>query len=200
MLIPSEMAPLEDRSQVIINISMPEGATFELSQDYNEEIAQMAADVVPEHEREGILNLTRGTWSFARVLLKPPSERERSQMEIARDLTAEARKKTRAMARVMQQSTFGGRRSGLPVQYVLQATSIDKLRNILPEFMEKVNENPAFQMADVNLKFTKPEIRIHLNREKAALMGVSTQNIGQTLQLALSGQRFGYFFMNGKAV
>ena len=198
MLIPSEMAPLEDRSQVIINISMPEGATFELSQDYNEEIAQMAADVVPEHEREGILNLTRGTWSFARVMLKPPSERERSQMEIARDLTAEARKKTRAMARVMQQSTFGGRRSGLPVQYVIQATSIDKLRDILPEFMEKVNENPAFQMADVNLKFTKPEIRIHLNREKAALMGVSTQNIGQTLQLALSGQRFGYFFMNGK--
>jgi multidrug efflux pump len=53
-------------------------------------------------------------------------------------------------------------------------------------------------MADVNLKFTRPELRIHLNREKAALMGVSTQNIGQTLQLALSGQRFGYFFMNGK--
>jgi multidrug efflux pump len=68
----------------------------------------------------------------------------------------------------------------------------------LPEFMEKVNESPAFQMADVNLKFTRPEMRIHLNREKAVLMGVSTQNIGQTLQLALSGQRFGYFFMNGK--
>jgi multidrug efflux pump len=197
-VIPSEMAPLEDRSQVIINIAMPEGATYELSQDYNEEIAQMTTDLVPEHEREGILALTRGSWSFVRVLLVPPGMRERSQMDIARQLTAEARKKTRAMARVMQQSTFGGRRSGMPIQYVLQATNLEKLREVLPEFMEKVNESPAFQMADVNLKFTRPELRIHLNREKAVLMGVSTQNIGQTLQLALSGQRFGYFFMNGK--
>jgi len=98
----------------------------------------------------------------------------------------------------MQQSTFGSRRSGQPVQYVLQATSIDKLREILPEFMAEVMESDILQMADVNLKFTKPELRIHINRDKAITLGVSTQNIGQTLQLALSGQRFGYFFMNGK--
>jgi multidrug efflux pump len=99
---------------------------------------------------------------------------------------------------VMQQSTFGGRRAGMPIQYVLQATTIDKLREVLPAFMAKVMENPTFQMADVNLKFTKPELRIHIDRSKASALGVSTQNIGQTLQLALSGQRFGYFFMNGK--
>ncbi len=98
----------------------------------------------------------------------------------------------------MQQSTFGGRRAGMPIQYVLQATSIEKLKDILPAFMSKVMDNPTFLMADVNLKFTKPELRIHINREKATSLGVSTQNIGQTLQLALSGQRFGYFFMNGK--
>jgi multidrug efflux pump len=99
---------------------------------------------------------------------------------------------------VMQQSTFGGRRSGMPIQYVLQATSIEKLRQILPAYMAKVMDNPTFQMADVNLKFTKPEMRIHIDRTKASNLGVSTQNIGQTLQLALSGQRYGYFFMNGK--
>ena len=71
-------------------------------------------------------------------------------------------------------------------------------REILPTFMSKVMESDVLQMADVNLKFTKPELRIHINREKAITLGVSTQNIGQTLQLALSGQRFGYFFMNGK--
>jgi multidrug efflux pump len=86
----------------------------------------------------------------------------------------------------------------MPVQYVLQATSIDKLKEILPEFMKRVNASEVLQMADVNLKFTKPELRIHINREKATSLGVSTQNIGQTIQLALSGQRFGYFFMNGK--
>jgi multidrug efflux pump len=84
------------------------------------------------------------------------------------------------------------------VQYVIQAQTIDKLREVLPAFMTEVNSNPTFVMADVNLKFTKPEIQININRDKANLLGVSTQNIGQTLQLALSGQRFGYFFMNGK--
>jgi len=64
--------------------------------------------------------------------------------------------------------------------------------------MDEVNSNPTFVMADVNLKFTKPELQIVINRDKANLLGVSTQNIGQTLQLALSGQRFGYFIMNGK--
>jgi multidrug efflux pump len=87
---------------------------------------------------------------------------------------------------------------GMPVQYVLQATDIEKLREVIPPFMNKVNDSEVLQMADVNLKFTKPELRIHINRDKAVTMGVSTQNIGQTLQLALSGQRFGYFFMNGK--
>ena len=81
----------------------------------------------------------------------------------------------------MQQSTFGGRRAGMPVQYVLQATSIEKLKEVLPVFMAKVMDNPTFQMADVNLKFTKPELRIHISREKATSLGVSTQNIGQTL-------------------
>jgi multidrug efflux pump len=108
------------------------------------------------------------------------------------------RTKTKARASVIQQSTFGGRRAGQPIQYVIQAQNIEKLRKVLPVFMAEVQSNPTFQMADVNLKFTKPEIQININRDKANLLGVSTQNIGQTLQLALSGQRFGYFFMNGK--
>jgi multidrug efflux pump len=86
----------------------------------------------------------------------------------------------------------------MPVQYVLQAQNIDKLREVLPAFMEKVDQSPVLQMANVNLRFTKPELQVSINRDKANLMGVSTQNIGQTMQLALSGQRFGYFFMNGK--
>ena len=55
--------------------------------------------------------------------------------------------------------------------------------------MAKVYENPVFQMADVNLKFSKPEARININRDKASIMGVSTRNIAQTLQYGLSGQR-----------
>ena len=89
-------------------------------------------------------------------------------------------------------------RGGMPVQYVLQATNIEKLQEVLPKFMAKVYENPVFQMADVDLKFSKPEARININRDKASIMGVSTRNIAQTLQYGLSGQRMGYFYMNGK--
>ena len=194
--IPAEMAPLEDRSQITINAQTPEGATFEFTRDYIFNVAEMVMEEVPEVE--GVIYMVFGSWANVRVILVPPSERQRSQQEIADHLSARVRQMTRARAFVLQQSTFGGRRSGMPVQYVLQAQNIDRLREVLPEFMERVDDSEILQMANVNLRFTKPEIQVAINRDKANLMGVSTQNIGQTLQLALSGQRFGYFFMHGK--
>jgi multidrug efflux pump len=86
----------------------------------------------------------------------------------------------------------------MPIQYVIQATNLKKLQEVLPAFINKVYDNPIFQMADVNLKFSKPEARVGINRDKATMMGVSTHNIAQTLQYGLSGQRMGYFYMNGK--
>ena len=194
--IPSEMAPLEDRSAVTIRTSYPEGATFEYISDYVGEISDIVDSVA--WERVSNIAMSRGTWGFIRVILPNLKERERSQDEIAQALTKATQKKTRARAFVQQQTTFGGRRAGMPVQYVLQAPNIRKLEEFIPPFMLKVNESPVFQMADVNLKFTKPEARMHIDRDKAALLGVSTRNIGQTLQYALSGQRMGYFYMNGK--
>ena len=118
-------------------------------------------------------------------------DRDYTQMDIAEKLSAAVQKKTMARSFVQQSSSFGGRRGGMPVQYVLQATNIEKLQEVLPKFMAKVYENPVFQMADVDLKFSKPEARININRDKA-------RNIPQTLQYGLSGQRMGYFYMNGK--
>ncbi|MDH6313235.1 multidrug efflux pump [Parabacteroides sp. PFB2-10] len=194
--IPSELAPLEDRSMVSINMRGPEGTTFEFVRDFAERIEVIADSIAPE--RLSVTTRAFGTSGFLSVFLPDIKDRERSQMEIADALTAAVRPETKARAFVQQQSTFGGRRGGMPVQYVLQTTSIDKLREFIPEFMNKVSESPVFQMADVNLKFTKPETRIEIDRDKASLLGVSTRNIAQTLQYALSGQRMGYFYMNGK--
>lgn len=195
-IIPAEMAPLEDRSQLSINITTPEGSTYEFNEAYAEEVTAMIEKTVPEVDK--VTMMIRGSRAFVRVVLVPPGQRTRTQQEIANQISGQLRKMTKARASVIQQSTFGGRRAGLPIQYVLQAPSIEKLREILPEFMAKVQDNPTFEMADVDLKFTKPELQIEIDRDKANLLGVSTQNIGQTLQLALSGQRFGYFIMNGK--
>jgi multidrug efflux pump len=194
--IPAEMAPLEDRSQMNVRVTPPEGSTYEFTYDYIEDIAQTVKGIIPE--RDKITTMIRGSFAFVRIVLTEPDKRKLSQQEIASRLTSELQKKTKARANVVQQSTFGGRRARQPIQYVLQAPAIDKLREVLPAFMAEVYKNPVFVMPDVNLKFNKPELQIEINRDKANLLGISTQNIGQTLQLALSGQRFGYFIMNGK--
>lgn len=194
--IPDEMAPLEDRSQVTVRTSAPEGATYEFVRDYTERISQIVDSVVPEVESN--ISISRSTFGMVRVLLPDMQNRERSQMEIADAISAAVRRETAARAFVQQQSTFGGRRASMPVQYVLQSPTLAKLEEYIPIFMERVNESPKFQMADVNLKFTKPETRIVIDRDKASLLGVSTRDIGQTLQYALSGQRMGYFYLNGK--
>ncbi|MCL1937845.1 MAG: efflux RND transporter permease subunit [Candidatus Azobacteroides sp.] len=194
--IPAEMAPLEDRSQITIQMRGPEGSTYEFYLDYADKISAIADSVAPE--RESNTTLVRQGGGFVRLVLPDIQKRKRSQMEIADELMAAVRKENAARAFVQQQSTFGGRRGGMPIQYVLQAPNLEKLQQFIPLFMSKVNESPYFQMADVNLKFTKPETRVEINRDKAALLGVSARNIGQTLQYALSGQRMGYFYMNGK--
>ena len=119
-------------------------------------------------------------------------------MQVAEQISKAIRTHTKARSFVQQQSSFGGRRASMPVQYVLQAVSIEKLQEVLPEFLAQVYDNPTFQMADVDLKFSSPEMRVTINRDKAGTMGVSVRDIGETLQYGLSGQRMGYFYMNGK--
>ncbi len=97
-----------------------------------------------------------------------------------------------------QTISSGGSRGGLPVQFVLQAPNFQKLKEKLPLFLEEANKSKVFQTVDVNLKFNKPELNIIIDREKAKAIGVSISDIAQTLQLALSGQRFSYFNMEGK--
>ena len=195
-MIPAEMAPLEDRSVVMVRSSAPEGATYEFIRDYTDRISDIADSVAPE--KESNITMTRGSFGMVRLVLPDMNQRERSQMEIADALTLAVRDETAARAFVQQQSTFGGRRAGMPIRYVLQAPNIEKLQEFIPPFMERMNASPYFQMSDVDLKFTKPETRIIIDRDKAAMLGVSTRDIGQTLQYALSGQRMGYFYMNGK--
>ncbi|HEX9959016.1 MAG TPA: efflux RND transporter permease subunit, partial [Fibrella sp.] len=95
-------------------------------------------------------------------------------------------------------STGGRSGSSLPVQFVVQNLSFDKLREKLPQFMEEVRKDPTFQNSDVDLKFSKPELNISVNREKATDLGVSVLDVSNTLQLALSNRRLAYFLMNGK--
>lgn len=193
---PSEMAPMEDRSQVTVRTQGPEGVTYEYMRDYTERINDIVDSIMPD--AKFVTARVQSGGGNIQITLKDIADRDYTQMEVFEKLSAAVRRENDARSFVQQQSSFGGGRGGMPVRYVLQATNIEKLQDVLPTFLQKVNDNPAFQMADADLKFSKPEVRISINREKANLLGVSTRDIAQTLQWGLSGQRMGYLYMNGK--
>lgn len=201
--IPSEISPLEDRSDIRLSVTGPEGSSFEYTDNFISHLARFVSDTVSQSE--GIISLTAPGFSsgaantgFVRIILKDPEERDKSQHQIAEELSSLVRKIPGAKVIISENQSIGTRRGGLPVQYVVQAPNEDKLRKILPVFIETAEQDPTFSVVDVNLKFNKPEIIVEINRAKAKNIGVSTVDIATTLQLALSGQRIGYFIMNGK--
>jgi len=202
--IQKETAPYDDRSFIGLNITAPEGASYEYMERFMGEIEQLIKDSIPE-EKVSLVITAPGFGSASvnsgrvRIALKEAEDRKRSQKEIAADLTKWTKRYAEAKTSVSEQPTIAvNRRGGPPIQYIIQAPNFEKLREKIPEFMDEVSKDPTFSMTDVNLKFNKPEINITIDREKAESLGVSLLDIAQTLQLSLSGQRFGYFMMNGK--
>lgn len=201
--LPSELAPLEDKSRLSVMATAPEGTGFEKMDSYILNIAK-TVDTIPEVESVIALTSFGGGGGginngFVRVSLSPKTERNRSQQEIADQLSAITKKNNFAKAFVTQEQTINiGRGGGMPVSFVIQAPSFEKLKEILPKFLDKAQASPIFQVVDVDLKFNKPELQIKIDRDKARSLGVTVSDISEALQLYFSGQRYGYFIMNGK--
>jgi multidrug efflux pump len=203
VIIPRELAPMEDRQLLVVRIVGPEGTNFEYMDEIMQSLETLVTEQVPE--RSSFISVTSpGFGSFAlnsgfgRLILTPPNERERSQAEIAQDVGRLARTIPGAEIFVTQQPTLrvGGR--GLPVQFVVQNPNFDKLKAVLPEFMRAARDRPEFQFVNVDLKFNRPELTVRIDRERADAMGVRVRDIAETLQAALSEQRFGFFLRDGK--
>jgi multidrug efflux pump len=205
--IPSELAPLEDRGQLRISATAPEGATFDYMLNFTDEFTKFIMKDIPAEERSAIYTITSPGFGNAgsnsgmiRVLLSDSNAR-RSQQAIVDALQPKVKKFSGAKSIVIQEPTLQtGQRGGggLPVAFVIQAPNFEKLKKMMPQFMAKVRDSPKFEVSDINLKFTKPELRLEIDRAKAQNLGVSIQDVAQTLQLGLSGRRFGYFIMDGK--
>jgi len=203
--LPTELAPLEDRSRLSINVTAQEGATFEFMDRYIDEAVNILKEKIPE--KEGLISLTSPSGGaggsvnsgFVNVILKEPDLRNRTQQQIADDLTPVVNSLNGARAFITQQQTIGGgRRGSLPVQFVLQAPTFELLREFLPKFVDEAKKTNVFTIIEPNLKFNKPELKLSIDRQKARALGVSTIDIAQTIQSAFSGQRFGYFIKDGK--
>jgi len=201
----SELAPMEDRSQFRLQVSAPEGTSYDAMDQYIDKLVKLVMDSVPENKvlisvtAPGFTGSGSVNSGFVRSLLTPPNERERSQQEIVDMITRNLPRFNEGRAFAIQEQTISvNRRGGLPVQFVLQNNNFEKLKEILPKFLEEANKNPVFAGVDADLKFNKPELRLNIDRIKASELGVSVSDISEMLQLSLSNRRLGYFIKEGK--
>ena len=204
-ILPSELAPMEDKSAFRLFATAPEGTTFEVMDQYMLDLLGII-DTLPEKRAyicvtsPGFGSSTAANSGFIFFSMVDPSERERSQQEIINSIYPKVRRSNYARAFITQRQTIevGRRLRGLPVQYVIQAPNFDRLKEAVPRFVDAANEHPTFSLVDLDLKFNKPELHVEIDRERARSLGVTIRDIAETLQLLYSGQRFGYFIRDGK--
>ena len=203
-ILPRELAPVEDRGLLVLQVSGPEGANYAYMERVMDRLDGLLIEEVPE--RNAAISVTSPGFGatttinsgFSRLALKPAESRDRSQSEIARHLTRELRDIPEAEFSVREPPTIrtGGR--GLPVQFVVQHPNFDNLTEVLPGFLDAARQRPEFGFVNVNLEFTNPEVRVHIDRDRARTFGVSVRDVSETLQAALSEQRFGFFLRDGQ--
>ncbi|MBS1600399.1 MAG: efflux RND transporter permease subunit [Bacteroidetes bacterium] len=207
--LPSELAPLEDRSMVGLAVIAPEGTSYESMQQTMQEITNFVADSIPdlnENRTYAGIAASIGTLvqpvnsSFQWIFLKEPKDRKSkmTQTQVYQKLVAASGRFRNVICIPIQIPTIGGFSSSQPLQYVVQAPDLKSLVDIMPKLMGQVYQSKKLGFQDPDFKVNRPEIGISIDRQRAAQSGISTQEIGRTLQLALSGRRYGYFIYNDR--
>ena len=205
--LPKELTPLEDRARIWVRTTAPEGASFDYTVNYLDDLTKLVREQLGD---EYVVTMTQApvggpggigpvNAGFVRVFLKDRHDRKFSQQELSTKLQGLVRPLTGARTVVAQEPSIGERRgAGLSAQLVIQAPELKDLEAVLDKYLDEASRNPAFSFVDADLKFNQPEVRVVIDRDKAQNLGVSAADIASTLQAALSGQRFGYFIYNGK--
>jgi HAE1 family hydrophobic/amphiphilic exporter-1/multidrug efflux pump len=200
-----EIAPIEDKGNVRMQIIGPEGASYPYMIEAGNEIADYLMDSIPEEEFSFVAVPGFGSSGvnsgFGRIGFVPANERTRTQSEIARDMGQKFSRFNNVRVFPIEEQTISvgaGSRGSLPVQFVIQNLDFEKLREVIPEFLEEARGDATFQNVDVNLKFNKPEVDITIDRIKAREFGLTVSDIAEVLQSAFSGRRLAYFIMNGR--
>lgn len=208
-VLPSELAPLEDRSMVGLAVIAPEGTSYESMEETMKEISNYVADSIPdlnENRTYAGIAASIGTLvqpvngGFQWIFLKDPKDRKSgmTQAQVYQKLVVASGRFRNVICIPIQIPTIGGFSSSQPLQYVVQAPDLKSLVDIMPKLMGQVYQSKKLSFQDPDFKVNRPEIGISIDRQRAAQLGVSTQEIGRTLQLALSGRRYGYFIYNDR--
>ncbi|HXG28682.1 MAG TPA: efflux RND transporter permease subunit [Nevskiales bacterium] len=197
--IKEELAPTEDRGNIVGRFVAPEGATVEYTDRYARQIEQYAL-ALPEVNRafvvSGFPTVTEG---IAIIRLVDWAERERSQQDLVRELGPKLQALPGVQAFAVNPPSLGQQIRNRPLEVVIKTTdSYEALAVAVDRMMQRIAENPGIQGPDTDLKLNKPQIRVSLDRDKAAAMGVDVATVGRTLETLLGGRQVTRFKQAGE--
>ncbi len=184
-----ELAPIEDRGVILTVINGPDGATLDYTRRYAEAIERIGQNY-PEFDRI-FANIGNPTVAQGNVFLRatPWEERTRSTQEIAREIAPKLAGLPGVSAFAITPPSLGQGFRERPINYVIVTSdSYENLSKVVRQFQDALAKNPGFVQVDTDLRLNKPEIRMDVDRERAADMGVSVDAIARTVETMLGGR------------
>ena len=187
--IKQELAPIEDRGVILTTINGPDGATIEYTRKYAEAIEKVGL-TYPEFDRVFSI-VGNPTVAQANVFLRarPWEERTRTTMDLAREITPKVSGLPGVTAFPITPPSLGQGFRERPINYIIVTSdSYENLSRTVRKFQDEMAKNPGFVQVDTDLRLNKPEIRMDVDRERAADMGVGVDAIARTVQTMLGGR------------
>jgi len=188
--MPSELAPVEDRGVVFGVVTSPEGATLDYTMSNLMRIEQLYADIPEKQAYQVIAGFPTVTDGFAILRLQPWETRARTQQAIARALQPKFNALPGVRAFPTNPPSFGQRASSKPVEFIIMSqASYPELARITEQFMQALRSYPGIINLDSDLRLNTPELRVQVNRDRLADMGVDVDTVGRTLETMLGGRQ-----------
>ena len=197
--IKRELSPMEDRGVVLVQMNGPDGATLEYTNRYAQAI-ERAGQAYPEFDRI-FANIGNPTVAQGNVFLrtKPWEERTKTTMEMAREMTPRIAGLPGVTAFPITPPSLGQGFTQRPINFVIMTSeSYQSLAQTVRIFQDELAKNPGFVQVDTDLRLNKPEIKLEVDRERAADMGVGVDVIARTVETVLGGRRVTRFKRDGE--
>ncbi len=185
-----ELSPLEDRGVILANINAPDGATLEYTDRYARMLERIGQDY-PEFDRI-FSNIGNPTVSQGSVVYRAVdwSERKRSTLDIARELQPKFNQLAGINAFPITPPSLGQGFRERPINFVVQTSdSYENLNKVMRQLMDEVAKNPGFLSPDLDLRLSKPELKIEVDRERAADLGIGVDAVARAIETMLGGRQ-----------
>ena len=186
--IPSELAPAEDNGVVVFMGTAPANANLDFIQDTMDQVNKVLTAEKSVEYAQIFSGIPSANQAFGLATLKPWSQRDQSQTEVANDVTEKIKNIPQMAVTAFQMPSLPGAGSGLPVQFVITTpNNFKSLFQVAAEMLTKVKDNPMFVYSDLDLKYDSATMNINIDKDKAGAYGVTMQAIGNTLSTMLAG-------------